>query len=181
MNSYEEDLKQASDYHGHLCAGQIMGVRMARLGLKLLNIENPKEYRDLIVYIESDRCLSDAIGTVTGCKVGKRNLKVRNFGKMASTFYDINSQKAFRIYKKFDKYADKNEDIVEFFNKYSDEELFDIKEVVVNIKPEDFPGPPIKHEICSICNEEILDGNEVIKNGKVICKSCNGERYYERI
>ena len=181
MNSYKEDLKQASDYHGHLCAGQIMGVRMARLGLKLLEIENPKEYKDLIVYIESDRCLSDAIGTVTGCKIGKRNLKVKNFGKMASTFYDINTKKAFRIYKKFNKYAGENDDIVEFFNRYSDDEIFSVEEVVVNVKPEDLPGPPMKQEICSICNEEILDGNEVINNGKIICRACNGEKYYGKI
>lgn len=178
MNSFIEDLKEASDYHGHLCSGQILGVRMARYGLKLLNIDEPKEYRDLIVYIETDRCLADAIGTVTNCKVGKRTLKVKDFGKMAATFYDIKSGNAYRIYKKFNKYADKNEDIVEFFNEYSDEELFDIEEVRVNIKLEDFPGPPIKETICSKCGEEILDGKEVVKDGRDYCKYCLGEDYY---
>ena len=181
MNSLENDLKEASEYHGHLCSGQILGVRMARLGLNLLKIENPKKYRDLIVYVESDRCLSDAIGTVTGSKVGKRTLKVKNFGKMATTFYDINSKKAFRIYKKFDKYPEKGGDIIEFFSGFSDDELFDVDKVKVNIRKEDLPGPPIKIEICNICGEEILDGNEVIENSEIFCKSCKGEKYYETI
>lgn len=178
MNSLAEDLKIASDYHGHLCAGQILGVRMARFGLDLLNIDNPKKYRDLIVYIETDRCLADAIGTVTNCKIGKRNLKVKDYGKMAATFYDINSKKAYRIYKKFDKYASKDQDIVEFFNNYSNDELFSVEEVVVNIKPEDLPGPPIKETVCDLCGEEILDGKEIIKDGKNYCKYCVGDNYY---
>ena len=79
MTSFDEDLKRAVDYHGHICAGQIIGVRMARLGLSLLNIDEPNTYRDLIVFIETDRCLADAIGTVTNCKIGRRRLKVYDF------------------------------------------------------------------------------------------------------
>lgn len=181
MNGFYEDLKEASNYHGHLCSGQVLGVRMARLGLKILEIDNPKNYKDLIVYIETDRCLADAIGTVTGCKIGKRTLKVKSFGKMAATFYDIRTKKSFRIYKKFNEYAKEGEDIVEFFNRFSDKDLFNIEEVKLNIKKEDLPGPPCKVEKCSICHEEILHGNEVIKGNRIICKSCNGEQYYEKI
>jgi len=180
INSFNEDLKEASNYHGHLCSGQVLGVRMARLGLELLGISNPKAYRDLIVFIETDRCLADAIGTVTGCKIGKRTLKVKPFGKMAATFYDIKKEKAFRIYKKFNEYAKEGQDLVEFFNGFSDKELFTIEEVRVKIKQEDLPGPPCRVEKCSICHEEILDGNEIIKDNRIICKSCNGEQYYEK-
>lgn len=181
MNTFEQDLKEAVEYHGHICAGQIIGVRMARLGLKLLEIDNPKEYRDLIVFIETDRCLADAVGTVTNCKIGRRRLKVYDFGKMAATFYDMNSKRAVRIYKKYEKHADKGEDIKEFFKRVSDEELFSVEEVKIELKPWDLPGKPLVVKRCSKCQEEILDGRHLESEGKTLCKSCSGQIYYERI
>ena len=70
MRSFEEDLNRAIAFHGHLCGGQITGVRMARYALKYFGIDDPDHYRDLIVYAECDRCLTDAIMVVTGCHPG---------------------------------------------------------------------------------------------------------------
>ncbi|MEG1585083.1 MAG: FmdE family protein, partial [Anaerovorax sp.] len=72
MISFHEDLERAVKYHGHLCSGQVLGVRMARMGMRLLGIEDPDNFRDLIAYVETDRCIADAVGTVTGCKLGRR-------------------------------------------------------------------------------------------------------------
>lgn len=180
MKTFEEDLKDAIEYHGHICAGQVLGVRMGRLGLRLLNIEEAEKYRDLIVFIETDRCLADAIGTVTNCKIGRRRLKVYDFGKMAASFYDLNTGKAYRIYKKYNKHAEKGQDLVEFFNSLTDEELFSVEEVDIKLNPWDLPGKPLMVEICELCGEEILDGRHLDIDGKIICKSCNGERYYGR-
>src|SRR5436853_5843802 len=99
LNSIDELLKEAELAHGHLCAGQVLGVRMAMLGLEKLGIEDPrgKDRKRLITYVEIDRCATDAISVVTGCRVGKRALKVLDWGKMAATFVDLESNRAFRI------------------------------------------------------------------------------------
>jgi formylmethanofuran dehydrogenase subunit E len=97
MESFNELLVKAEAAHGHMCPGQILGVRMAMLGLDQLGIDDPRgaDRKRLIVYIEIDRCATDAIGMVTGCRLGKRSLKFRDWGKMAATFVDLESGRGF--------------------------------------------------------------------------------------
>lgn len=97
MRSFEEDLSRAITFHGHLCGGQITGVRMARYALKYFGIDDPDHYRDLIVYVECDRCLTDAIMVVIGCHPGKRRMKCLDFGKQAATFFDLKRNEAIRL------------------------------------------------------------------------------------
>src|ERR1041384_3730368 len=99
MVSFDEYLREAEVAHGHLCAGQVLGVRMAILGLKKLGIDDPrgKDRKRLVTFVEIDRCATDAIGVVTGCRLGKGGLKFRDFGKMAATFVDVSSGRAFRV------------------------------------------------------------------------------------
>src|SRR5882757_4111710 len=94
MQTFDELLREAEIAHGHLCAGQILGVRMAMLGCKRLGIDEPKskDRKRLVTFVEIDRCATDAIGVVTGCRVGKRALKLRDWGKMAATFVDLNAE-----------------------------------------------------------------------------------------
>ena len=92
MNSIDEYLRDAEQAHGHLCAGQVLGVRLAMLGLQKLGIDDPhgKDRKRLVTFVEIDRCATDAVGVVTGCRLGKRALKFRDWGKMAATFVDVN-------------------------------------------------------------------------------------------
>src|SRR5882762_9189145 len=99
MKSLDEYLHDAEQAHGHLCAGQVLGVRMAMLGLEKLGVDDPhgKDRKRLVTFVEIDRCATDAIGVVTGCRLGKRALKFRDWGKMAATFVDVSTGKAIRI------------------------------------------------------------------------------------
>ncbi len=99
MESVDELLRNAEAAHGHLCAGQSLGVRMALLGLERLGISEPRgvERKRLVTYVEIDRCATDAIARVTGCRLGKRTLKFRDWGKMAATFVDLAEGRAIRI------------------------------------------------------------------------------------
>jgi formylmethanofuran dehydrogenase subunit E len=99
MESLDELLVKAEAAHGHLCAGQILGVRMALLGLERLGIEDPRgaDRKRLVTFVEIDRCATDAIGLVTGCRLGKRSLKFRDWGKMAATFVDLATGRGVRI------------------------------------------------------------------------------------
>src|ERR1700740_2919247 len=99
MKSFDEYLRDAEQAHGHLCAGQVLGVRLAMRGLQLLGIDDPhgKDRKRLITFVEIDRCANDAVGVVTGCRLGNRALKFRAWGKVAATFVDLQSERAIRI------------------------------------------------------------------------------------
>src|SRR5438445_6071612 len=137
MKSFEELLREAEQAHGHLCAGQILGVRMAMMGLAKLGIDDPrgKDRKRLVTFVEIDRCATDAIGVVTGCRLGKRALKFRDWGKMAATFVDVEHDRAVRIAAKesskalakqmFPDLTDKNQQQMKAYREMSDEDLFD--------------------------------------------------------
>src|SRR5262245_51059679 len=92
----------AAQAHGHLCAGQILGLRLALHGVQLLGLDDPagKDRKRLVTFVEIDRCATDAITVVTGCRLGKRALKFRDFGKVAATFVDLANDRAVRVVAK---------------------------------------------------------------------------------
>src|SRR5260370_17553903 len=99
MKTLEEYVEEAAVGNGHLGAGQVLGVRMAMLGLQKLRIEDPKgkDRKRVVTFVEIDRCATDAVMVVTGCRLGKRALKFRDWGKMAATFVDLESGQGVRI------------------------------------------------------------------------------------
>ena len=97
MRPFEELLEESGKLHGHVCPGQILGVRMAMLGCTLVGVDEPTKSKSLIVYVEIDRCATDAIQAVTGCRLGKRTLKYLDYGKVAATFVNTTTGKAFRV------------------------------------------------------------------------------------
>ena len=181
MKTFSEDLREAVEYHGHLCTGQIIGVRMARMALRLFGIDDPDNFRDLVVYVECDRCLTDAIGTVTGCKLGKRNLKWMDYGKSAATFLNIKTNEAIRISSGAKIHVPEDVDLIEYFDTITDEDMFRVTRVKVNYKPEDLPGKPSGSLVCLKCGEWISDGRQVVQNGTSMCKPCAVGGYYEEI
>jgi len=152
---------------------------MARLALKELEIENPKKSRDLIVYVECDRCLTDAIGTVTGCKLGKRSLKSMDYGKSAASFLNLKTGKAIRILSVKKTRPPQGADLVKFFENVPDEDMFIVRPVKINYKPEDLPGKPTIAATCQKCGEDIIDGRHVSGDDADICKPCAYGAYYK--
>jgi formylmethanofuran dehydrogenase subunit E len=179
MNTFQQDLEEAVAYHGHLCTGQIVGVLTARLALKTLGIDDPKKFRDLLVYVECDRCLTDAIGTVTGCQLGHRNLKFLDYGKMAASFLNLKTGEAIRVSSKKRVHPPDGVDLIEFFLKIPDDELFRVTRVKINYRPEDLPGKPLDAMFCPKCGEEVIDGRQVIRDRIAVCKACADGAYYE--
>ncbi len=192
MNSLDEYLREAEVAHGHLCAGQVLGVRMAMFGLRKLGIEDPrgKDRKRLVTFVEIDRCATDAIGVVTGCRLGKRALKFRDWGKMAATFVDVSNGRAFRIAAKESSKAlakrmypelQKNPQQMKAYREMDDEDLFDVQEVRVDLPPEEFPGYKAERIVCAQCGEGINFRREVVRDGKTLCRACAGESYYTPI
>ena len=191
MKSLDEYLRDAEQAHGHLCAGQILGVRLAMLGLQQLGINDPngKDRKRLVTFVEIDRCATDAVAVVTGCRLGKRALKFRDWGKMAATFVDVETGKAIRIAAKESSKAlarqrhpeieNKNQQQMLAYREMSDDELFTTQKVKVELPPEEFPGYKGERVTCANCGEGINFRREVWHAGKVLCRACAGDSYYK--
>jgi len=192
MKSLEEYLTLAAQNHGHLCPGQVLGVRMAMLGLSALGISEPAAHQKrLITYVEIDRCATDAISLVTGCRLGRRSLKFMDYGKLAATFVDVETRRAVRVVARddsrakaksmFTELADPHRQQLEAYKIMDDAELFTVHRVRVNLKAEDLPGRPRTRVTCQQCGEGINDGRERNVQGRILCRNCAGECYYEKI
>ena len=193
MKTMQEYLDDAAVAHGHLCAGQVLGVRMAMLGLKKLGLEDPqgKDRKRIVTFVEIDRCATDAVMVVTGCRLGKRALKFRDWGKVAATFVNVETGKAVRVAAKESSKAlaksmhpeieDKNQQQMLAYREMPDEQLFQTQWVHVELPPEEFPGYKGDRVVCEHCGEGINFRREVKRGGKTLCRSCSGERYYEPI
>ena len=191
MLSLDEYLSEAERNHGHMCPGQVLGVRMAMLGCRLIGLEEPKVGKRLIVYVEIDRCAADAITTVTGCRLGKRTLKFRDFGKLAATFLNTESSEAARVIAleaarelakiHFSHLPTKKEQQLAAYKTLSDEKLFHVERVSVALPASELPGHPKRRVACEGCGEGINDSREVYREGRTLCRGCVGERYYERL
>ena len=189
MRTLEEYLDQAAQAHGHLCAGQVLGVRLAMLGLRELGIEDPiAERKRIITYVEIDRCVTDAVALVAGCRLGKRALKFLDWGKVAATFVDLKNGRAVRIAAKESSKQRAREMFPEMeremgqqqaYRVLPDEELFERQAVRVGVSPEDLPGFKGPRVVCAECGEGINFKREVVANGRTLCRACAGERYYE--
>jgi formylmethanofuran dehydrogenase subunit E len=189
--NFETLLQESVKVHGHLCPGQVLGVKMSLLGMRKVGIQDPRsrDRKNLFVFVELDRCATDAIQSVTGCSLGRRTMKFMDYGKLAATFVNLRTGKAVRVSGREDarekaksvsnggehKYAAQ----IAAYKIMPEDELFDTMEVDVQLRPEDMPGRPMKRIKCDLCREDIQDMREVYKEGKVVCRSCAGGGYYK--
>src|SRR3569832_433366 len=170
---------------GLLCAGQLLGTRMAVLGCRLLDIDDPRhcDRKKLIVWVEIDRCMTDAISAVTGVRLGKRSLKYIDYGKVAATFLNTETKRAVRIValessraladERYTDIADKRTRQFRAYSEATDDELFKIELVEIELSDFDVPGSPRSRVICAVCEEGVIDGREVVDaSGDTICRGC---------
>lgn len=177
IDDYPGLLAQAERFHGHVCRGIETGTRMAMAGLAWLGIRDPRgvDRKRLIVFVEVDRCATDAILCATGCSPGKRSLKVLDHGKMAATFVDLESGRAVRLMSRGTGGDEPRPPV----SSLSDQELFTITPVEVALRPEDLPGRPTRSCTCETCGERVIDGREVVRDGRTLCVPCaDGRRYF---
>jgi formylmethanofuran dehydrogenase subunit E len=192
VKSLGEFLELAEQSHGHMCPGQVLGVRMAIAGLKALGIDDPAKHRKrLVTFVEIDRCAADAVALVTGCRLGKRSLKFFDYGKVAATFANLDTGEAVRVVARddsrekaqtmFPELGDPYKQQLAAYKAMEDAELFTVHRVRVKIGPQDLPGRPRSRVPCEKCGEGINDGRERLVNGRILCRSCADESYYEPV
>ena len=191
MRDFQALLEQAAAQHGHLCAGQVLGVRMAQRGLNELGVDPERDLKRLIVFVEIDRCAADAVASVAKCSLGKRTLKFVDYGKMAATFLDTQTDRAVRVValdsarERAWSYAPqglpKGAAQLAAYQAMPDAELFNVEWVRVAISEFDKPGHPLRHVECAQCGEGINDGREITQNGETLCRACASHAYYESV
>lgn len=190
MESFTILLEKSTQIHGHVCAGQVIGVRMSMIGLREIGISEPRgsQRKDFSVLVEIDRCATDAIQSVTGCSLGKRSLKWLDYGIMAATFVNLKTGKAVRITaleearetsrKYCPEITDKYKQQLEAYRVMPEEELFRVQAVTVHVPEEDMPGRPLRRVQCDACGDWVQDCREVEAEGRTLCKPCAQGRYY---
>ncbi len=192
MQDFETLLSGSASAHGHLCPGQVIGVRMAMLGCSLIGLDEPsstEQIKKIIVYVEIDRCAADAIAYVTGVKLGRRSLKFMDYGIMAATFVNLDTNKAFRILSTEESrelsqvYApgltNKAEQQLQAYKKMPDSALFRVQEVKVDIGECDLPGPSRYKAQCQSCGQVVRDNREIVVEGRTLCRPCALGSYYK--
>jgi formylmethanofuran dehydrogenase subunit E len=177
-------LKECIAYHGHNCMGQVLGVRLAERGMELIGTTDRKK---MIVFVENDRCIADAIQIVTGTRLGRRSMKLRDYGKMAATFYNCDTGEAYRVWvggnidaiamgQSVDK---KNkEEYKRVVLEAPTEQLLKDMKVEVDIREDEMPGKPRRTVICDRCGEKIMDSKDVGTKEGILCESCFKGAYY---
>ena len=194
MALLDELLEECGRLHGHICAGQLLGVRMALLGCKLIGIEDARgaDRKKLIVWVEIDRCMTDAVSAVTGVRLGRRSLKFFDYGKVAATFLNTETNEAVRVValdeargladERYPQIESKKERQLRAYREASDEELFKVSRVNVKFDSMDAPGHTRSRVACASCAEGINDGREVIQpDGLRLCRPCALGGYYRDI
>jgi formylmethanofuran dehydrogenase subunit E len=183
MESFDELLRRAEAAHGHMCPGQILGVRLALLGLARLGIADPRgaDRKRLITYVEIDRCATDAIALVTGCRLGKRTLKFCDWGKMAATFVDVTANRAIRVVALEDSrevaarnypHLEKKEQQMQAYRELPDRQLFREQWVRIKLDPADLPGFKAERVACTGCGEGVNFGRFAVVDGRRLCLAC---------
>jgi len=192
MKTFEELLQSSAKAHGHLCPGQVVGVRMALLGCRLIGLDDPSSHdqiKKLLVYVEMDRCTADSVAHVTGVKLGRRSLKFMDYGIMAATFVNLETGKAYRVLsteearKLAPLYAPeingKRDQQLEAYQRMPDSVLFRVQRVRVPINGYDLPGPTQRKVPCARCGQVIRDHREVLEDGVPLCKPCAQGAYFK--
>jgi len=189
--NFEVLLRESVKSHRHICPGQVLGVRMALLGMKAVGIRDPRgsDRKHLVVFVEMDRCATDAIQSVTGCSLGQRTMKFMDYGKMAATFLNLRTGLAMRVVakeesrQKAEQYFPGNKNAhsaqLEAYKVMPDEDLFNVMRVTVKLNPEDMPGRPLQRIRCDACGEHVQDFREISREGRILCRHCAGSGYYE--
>src|SRR5215213_5498661 len=184
-------ISECGSLHGHVCPGQVLGVRMAVLGCHLTGVEDPRgaDRKKLFVWVEIDRCMTDAVSAVTGVRLGKRSLKYLDYGKVAATFLNLSDNSAVRLLaldesrgladSLYAQVESRKERQMLAYREVEDERLFKIERVRVDLDEFDMPGRPRARVSCARCLEGINDGREIFDGmGERVCRACAFGSYY---
>ncbi len=188
QSNLAELLHVSARQHSHLCPRQVLGVRIGLAGVAALLTWNPDRPQRPLVILETDGCFADGISAATGCTVGKRTLRIEDYGKVAATFVDVVSERAVRIApragvrQRAGAYApgESRHYFAQLtgYQAMPDDELLTIQPVQLTPGVAEIVSRPGVRAECAACGEEIVNEREVYREGQVLCRACAGAAYY---
>jgi formylmethanofuran dehydrogenase subunit E len=192
MRDFKTLLMGSARAHGHLCPGQVVGVRMAILGCRLIGLDDPAspdQIKKIVVFVEMDRCAADAIAYVAGVRLGRRSLKYMDYGIMAATFLNLENGKTYRVISAEDArdlvplYAPgvtgKARQQLEAYMTMPENVLFRVEAVQVALEDAELPGPSRHKAVCARCGQVVRDRRDVFDQGTRLCKPCAEGAYFQ--
>jgi len=181
-------LEVSSARHTHLCPRQVLGARIGLAGASALGLDLPRRDKRLLVILETDGCFADGIEAATGCTVGHRTLRIEDYGKIAATFVDVETERTLRIAPQPDlrhrafSYADGESRHyfaqLQAYQSMPDDELLNIQPVTLTTPIQEIVSRAGVRVNCDACGEEIINEREVILHGRVLCRACGWGGYY---
>ncbi len=181
-------LAASSARHSHLCPRQVLGARMGLAGAAALDLAAPRRDKRLLAILETDGCFADGVEVATGCTVGRRTLRIEDYGKIAVTFVDVRTEAAIRLAPQPDvrtrALAYAPGESRHYFAQLTgyqvmpDEELFSVLPVVLNRSVAELISRPGVRTNCAACGEEIINEREVLLGGQPYCVSCARGGYF---
>lgn len=188
MPSMEELLNTCAALHQHLCPRQVLGVRMGLMGGRLVGIDVPQVDKRLLTLVELDGCGADGISVASGCRVGRRTLRVLDYGKMAATFIDTLTGRAVRVKphplarERAAAYAPEAtsrwESYLIGYQRMPEAELLVAASVELTWPLERILSKHGYRVTCQQCGEEIINEREVYQDGLLVCQTCAGDAYF---
>ncbi len=174
--------------HRHLCPRQVLGVRIGLAGAHALGLDAPRTDRRLLVIVETDGCFADGVSVATGAVVGRRTLRVVDYGKVAATVIDVRTEAAVRVRPR----DDSRERAAAFapgerrryfaqlagYRLMPDEELLLIHPVQTVVPVGRLLSRSGVRARCAACGEEIINEREVWRGDIILCRGCAEPPYY---
>jgi formylmethanofuran dehydrogenase subunit E len=188
MSDLQALLDLSAARHSHLCPRQILGVRIGLAAGEALKLPLPRRDKRLLVILETDGCFADGVEVATGTSVGRRTLKVVDYGKIAATFIDVNTETAVRIAPQLDirdrSWVYAPEERRRYFaqlvgyQQIPDAELLTIQPVTLTTPVAQIVSRPGVRVDCVVCGEEIINEREIWLHNRPLCQACAGPAYY---
>lgn len=189
MADFEACLAHSAALHHHLCPRQVLGVRIGMLAAELLGLELPQTDKRLFTFVETDGCFADGVSAATGCWLGRRTMRLVDYGKVAATMVDTETGRALRIVPSqlarsyAADYAPEAEDRWHTqllgYQRMPIELLLQARPVALSVSLVAIISRPGARVICMRCGEEVMNEREVVINAQMLCRHCAGvEPYY---
>lgn len=181
-------LERSAERHSHLCPRQVLGVRIGLYALRLLGLEHERKDKKLFVFMETDGCAADGVAVATNCSVGRRTMRMVDYGRVAATFVDQASDRAIRLSPHHDvreasgRYMPDAKTrwlaYLEAYKLIPSRELISVQPVELTVSLRAIISKAGLRVNCEVCGEEIFNGREVWRQNRLLCRSCAGESYY---
>jgi len=179
----------ARQHHDHLCPRQVLGVRLGMYAADLLGLDLPQDDKRLFVFVETDGCLIDGIAVATGCTVGRRTLRVIDYGKTAATFIDTLTERAIRITPSRESRARAHDYAPNASNRWHaqlaayqvmpNNELLTAQHVTLTVSLQRIISQHGLRVVCEQCGEDVINERYVMVESKLLCQACAHGAYYE--